>query len=111
MSHILLVDEDQDHSTLLANRLRAESLQVVTCPRWDAAVRVLTGTSDPFELVVLNLSLSPQKGLECVRAICHLRWNPNCFLGPRVICAVDHLLDPHLELEIEALGARVVYEG
>jgi len=111
MPRVLIVDEDEAHGKELGERLQVKRLQVVSCTSWDAAIRILKGTPEPFELVVLNLSLNPQEGLECVRAIYELHWKLGRFPGPMVLCAADRLLDPDFELELEASGARVVYEG
>ena len=111
MPRVLIVDENEAHSQQLAQRLQVRRLQVVSRADWDEALRTLKETSEPFELVVLNLSLSPQEGLECARAIYNLLWKLGRFPGPMVLCVSANFFEPRFELELEACGARVVYEG
>jgi PleD family two-component response regulator len=110
MPRVLIVDEDEAHGRELAGRLQVRQLQVVSCTGWDEAMRILKSSSESFELVVLNLSLSPREGLECVLAINDLFLKLGRFPGPMILCASDHFFNPSFELELEASGARVVYE-
>jgi len=111
MARVLIVDEDEAHGMQLAERLQASGHQVLSCTGGQKAIRILEESEEPFELVILDLSQSPQEGLECVREISDLHFKLGRFPGPLVLCVSANYFEPRFELEVEACGARVVYEG
>lgn len=110
MPRVLIVDEDETHSAQLAARLHVRGHEVVWCEGMKEAIRKLQGIDEPFELIILDLSQSPEEGLECVRQINDLHLELGRFPGPMVLCVSSHYFEPRFELEVEACGARVVYE-
>lgn len=110
MPRVLIVDEDEAHSRYLAERLHIRGHQVIRCNGMQQAIRELQEGEESFELVILDLSQNPKEGLECVREINNLHLKRGRFPGPMVLCVSTIYFEPRFELEVEACGARVVYE-
>lgn len=64
---VLLVDDEEDFVTVLAERLEVRGLEVHTANRGQAAVEMVGGQG--FDIVVLDLAMPGMDGLETLKAI------------------------------------------
>lgn len=66
---ILAVDDDPQIRRLIERALRAEGYDVQTCPNADAAMTRLRGKNEGFSLVLVDIMMAGQTGIDFVRAI------------------------------------------
>jgi two-component system, OmpR family, alkaline phosphatase synthesis response regulator PhoP len=67
MKSILLVEDDAEIRNLLALHLQSESCEFTACANGEEALEVLN--NDPFDLVILDISLPGISGLELCKKI------------------------------------------
>lgn len=111
MSRILVVDANDEHCRELSQRLQFRGHEIASCETWRCALQLLREGREPFELVILNVSFHPLESAESVRAIHDLFERFHRSPSPPILCFSSHYFEPSLELELEASGARIVYEG
>lgn len=109
MTKALIVDQDVGHARQLAGGLRGRGIHVECCASQREAIRTLQSNGEPFKLVLFNLSQNPREVLECLRQLnaADVRFGRP---ARQILCTAENFLDPNLELDIEACGARVIYE-
>lgn len=109
MSRVLIVDEQGNCVLGLDEPLRALGFEVVSVGSYREGTRVLQKDGQPFDLIILNIEKTPRKGVEWLRQTGAVRLQLG-LLADRVLCVASPFLDPHLELDIESAGGKVVYE-
>ncbi len=98
---VLLVDDEQEFTSVLAERLEARGLQVETASNGAAALEKVQAS--PYDVVVLDLAMPGMDGIETLKRL--LAQNPDL----QVIMLTGHAT---VQKGIEAvrLGAREVLE-
>jgi two-component system OmpR family response regulator len=98
---VLLVDDEQEFTSVLSERLEARGLQVETASNGAAALEKVQGSS--YDVVVLDLAMPGMDGIETLKRL--LAQNPDL----QVIMLTGHAT---VQKGIEAvrLGAREVLE-
>jgi len=98
---VLLVDDEQEFTSVLSERLEARGLQVETASNGLAALEKVQGSS--YDVVVLDLAMPGMDGIETLKRL--LAQNPDL----QVIMLTGHAT---VQKGIEAvrLGAREVLE-
>ena len=98
-SRLLVVEDDETIRETVGEALRSESYEVITCADGAAALNLITGeSSDPVDLIVLDLMLPKLSGLDLCRELRRVN-NTTPIL---VISARDSETDRVLALEIGA---------
>jgi hypothetical protein len=109
MARLLIVDELGTCSDELKRPLEAVGFEVSSVADYREATLTLNRTDQPVDLVILNITGSPRKGLEWLRQTSSIRMRLGLF-PDGVLCVASPFLDPQLELDFEFEGGRIVYE-
>lgn len=98
--HVLVVDDDRDARTLLRTTLEASGFRVAEAPDGPEALAMLEGSSDPFDLVTLDLQMEQMHGLEVLKRI---RSRMATVSLPVVVATGSD--DPEVEMSLFEAGA------
>jgi DNA-binding response OmpR family regulator len=105
----MLIDDDDMHAEALTARLRARGLNVDRYSNADRAFSALMHNRAHYDLTLINVSDSSRPWLRIVRKL-----QDACFSfghhHTMILCLSTVRREPQLELQIERLGARLVYE-
>lgn len=106
---LLIVDEGGDCRLGLSELLRGLGFEVVSVGSYAEGTRALQRAGQHFDLVILNVTSSPRKGLEWLRQTSAARLRLGLF-PDGVLCVASEYLDEQLELDFNEEGGKVVYE-
>ncbi|MCI0718246.1 MAG: hypothetical protein L0338_04640 [Acidobacteria bacterium] len=109
MARILIVDELRTCSGELRWPLEVAGFEVISVTEYREATLALNRAGQPVDLVILNITGSPRKGLEWLRQTSAARLRLGLF-PDGVLCVAPPFLDPQLELDFEYEGGKLVYE-
>lgn len=107
---ILLIDDDQAHAAALIPHLGVHRYHVTLCPEPREALAQLSRFSLSWHAIIWNVTRSQWNCLETLRAINDFFQGSPHSSRPRILCFSAVYRGPQFRLEVERLGARLVYE-
>lgn len=107
---VLLIDYDESHARRLVEYLHLHGFLVdLSVGVVDATLR-LKRHSAQYEIVILNVSDSSQPWLRSLHTLDEASRNSTFGVCPLFLCVSTVRREPLFELQIEQMGARLVYE-
>jgi DNA-binding NarL/FixJ family response regulator len=110
MPRVLVIDNDQAHSTEIADRLRALHLTVVAFRELSTGSSILHDELSACDIVVVNVSDASQPWLAILRRLLEASARHSSQPAPLFLCTSRIKRDPQFQLELERMGVRFVYE-
>jgi CheY-like chemotaxis protein len=106
---ILVIDDDPIHRAALVRHLALHRYSITACSEPKETLVVLSRSDANFHVVVWNVTRVQWDCLDVLRTINELyRQSPRP--RPRILCISVVYRGPQFRLDIERLGARLIYE-
>ncbi len=106
----LLIDDDSTHAHRVIECLPAFGLGVELCSTVKQGIIKLSRREAEYELVVLNVSDASQPWLRLLQVLHEAAFQSGRAIGPLYLCVSTVRRDHLFELQVERMGARLVYE-
>ena len=107
---VLLIDEDGIHAQRLLDYLRLRRHRTMVCNRPAEAIRLLSRRDYRFDVLIVNVSRSYRDCLRTLRLLRDTYRQSHRHPGPAILCTSAVYRGPQFKLDIERMGARLVYE-